>query len=59
MAEFPLDPQIAKMLVAAPEFKCSNEIVTIAAMLSVPNPFIRPREQARAADEVRGGRMGR
>ncbi|PSC68964.1 putative pre-mRNA-splicing factor ATP-dependent RNA helicase [Micractinium conductrix] len=51
MAEFPLDPQLAKMIVAAPEFKCSNEILSIAAMLSVPMVFMRPREAARAADE--------
>ncbi len=44
MAEFPLDPQLSKMLVAAPQFRCSNEIVSIAAMLSVPNVFVRPRE---------------
>lgn len=53
MAEFPLDPQLAKMLVAAPQFKCSNEIVSIAAMLSVPNVFTRPREAAKAADEAK------
>lgn len=53
MAEFPLDPQLAKMLVAAPEFNCSNEIVSIAAMLSVPNVFVRPKEQAKAADEAK------
>ena len=53
MAEFPLDPQLAKMLVASPEFGCSNEVVTIAAMLSVPMVFMRPREQARAADQAK------
>jgi pre-mRNA-splicing factor ATP-dependent RNA helicase DHX15/PRP43 len=34
MAEFPLDPQLAKMLIVSPEYKCSNEILTITAMLS-------------------------
>lgn len=53
MAEFPLDPQLAKMMVAAPQFKCSNEIVSIAAMLSVPNVFMRPKESAKAADEAK------
>ena len=53
MAEFPLDPQLSKMLVAAPEFKCSNEILSIAAMLSVPSVFMRPREAAKAADEAK------
>ncbi|KAK0243089.1 P-loop containing nucleoside triphosphate hydrolase protein [Armillaria nabsnona] len=52
MAEFPLDPQLAKTLIVSPEFKCSNEILTITAMLSVPNVWIRPlnaRNQADAA----------
>ncbi|KAJ6462001.1 P-loop containing nucleoside triphosphate hydrolase protein [Mycena vitilis] len=42
MAEFTVDPQVAKMLIVSPEFKCSNEILTIAAMLSVPNVELRP-----------------
>lgn len=53
MAEFPLDPQLSKMLVAAPEFRCSNEILSVAAMLSVPSIFMRPREAAKAADEAK------
>eukprot|EP00882_Tetradesmus_deserticola_P025996 GHRQ01028598.1.p1 GENE.GHRQ01028598.1~~GHRQ01028598.1.p1 ORF type:complete len:234 (+),score=47.83 GHRQ01028598.1:1152-1853(+) len=53
MAEFPLDPQLAKMMVASPEFGCSNEIVSVAAMLSVPNVFTRPKEAAKAADEAK------
>lgn len=53
MAEFPLDPQLAKMMVAAPQFKCSNEIVSVAAMLSVPMVFTRPKESAKQADEAK------
>ena len=34
MAEFPLDPQLAKMLIASCDFNCSNEILSITAMLS-------------------------
>jgi pre-mRNA-splicing factor ATP-dependent RNA helicase DHX15/PRP43 len=34
MSEFPLDPQLSKMLVVSPEFNCSNEILSISAMLS-------------------------
>ena len=33
--------------------RCSNEILSIAAMLSVPNVFMRPREAAKAADEAK------
>ncbi|KAJ4884583.1 putative pre-mRNA-splicing factor ATP-dependent RNA helicase [Raphanus sativus] len=54
MSEFPLDPQMAKMLIVSPKFNCSNEILSISAMLSVPNCFIRPRGEARKeADEAR------
>ncbi|KAK7460585.1 DEAH-box ATP-dependent RNA helicase prp43 [Stygiomarasmius scandens] len=53
MAEFPLDPQLAKMLIVSPEFKCSNEILTITSMLSVPNIWVRPPNQRREADEAK------
>ncbi|XP_021770014.1 probable pre-mRNA-splicing factor ATP-dependent RNA helicase DEAH2 isoform X1 [Chenopodium quinoa] len=53
MSEFPLDPQMGKMLVVSPEFNCSNEILSISAMLSVPNCFVRPREAQKAADEAK------
>ncbi|KAG2693262.1 hypothetical protein I3843_08G084600 [Carya illinoinensis] len=53
MSEFPLDPQMSKMLVVSTEFNCSNEILSISAMLSVPNCFVRPREAQKAADEAK------
>lgn len=34
MAEFPLDPSLSKMLVESAKFSCSNEVLSIAAMLS-------------------------
>lgn len=34
MSEIPLDPQLAKALLASCEFDCVNEMLTIAAMLS-------------------------
>jgi len=51
MAEFPLDPQLSKLLIASPRFNCSNEILTIVSMLSVPNVFVRPKEAQQQADE--------
>jgi len=53
MAELPLDPQLAKMIVASPAHRCSNEVLSVAAMLSAPQPFLRPREAAKAADEAK------
>jgi len=34
MAEFPLDPQLAKMVIASCDCNCSNEILSIVSMLS-------------------------
>ena len=34
MAEFPLEPMLAKMLIASCELNCSNEILSVVAMLS-------------------------
>jgi len=51
MAEFPLDPQLAKMVIASTDYNCSNEALSIVAMLSVQQVFMRPNEQRKAADE--------
>jgi ATP-dependent RNA helicase DDX35 len=40
LAEFPVEPQMAAMLVKSVEFKCTAEILSIAAMLLVENVFI-------------------
>ncbi|XP_010931770.1 probable pre-mRNA-splicing factor ATP-dependent RNA helicase DEAH2 isoform X1 [Elaeis guineensis] len=53
MNEFPLDPQMSRMIVGSPQFQCSNEILSIASMLSVPNCFLRPVENQQVADKAR------
>jgi len=53
MSEFPLDPQLAKMIIASSKFNCSNEILSITAMLSVPQCFVRPNDAKKAADEAK------
>ncbi|EFJ34530.1 hypothetical protein SELMODRAFT_82212 [Selaginella moellendorffii] len=54
MAEFPLDPMLSKMIVASDKFKCSEEIISIAAMLSVGNAiFYRPKDKQVHADTAR------
>ncbi|XP_017792912.1 PREDICTED: putative pre-mRNA-splicing factor ATP-dependent RNA helicase PRP1 isoform X2 [Habropoda laboriosa] len=53
MAEFPLDPQLAKMLISSRDHNCSNEILSITAMLSVPQCFVRPNESKKAADDAK------
>lgn len=39
MSEIPLEPQMAKALLASCEFDCVSEMLTIAAMLSAPSCF--------------------
>ena len=34
MAEFPLDPQLSKMVIASCEYNCSNEILSTTSMLT-------------------------
>ena len=50
MAEFPLEPQLSKMLITAADLACAEEILTIVAMLSVEQPFYRPKEKQAQAD---------
>ena len=44
MSEFPLDPQMAKVLLSSVKYQCVNEAATIVSMLNVPNAFLRPKE---------------
>jgi ATP-dependent RNA helicase DHX8/PRP22 len=51
MSQFPLDPMVSKMLLASVDLGCSEEILTIVAMLSVTSIFYRPKEKQAAADQ--------
>ncbi|EPQ31354.1 uncharacterized protein PFL1_00689 [Pseudozyma flocculosa PF-1] len=50
MADFPMEPMMAKMLIASVDLGCSEEILSIVAMLSVQNIFYRPKEKQAQAD---------
>lgn len=52
-SEFPLDPALAVMLISSPEFYCSNEMLSLTALLSVPQLFVRPSSQRKRADEMK------
>nr|OQO22352.1 Pre-mRNA-splicing factor ATP-dependent RNA helicase PRP43 [Rachicladosporium sp. CCFEE 5018] len=52
-SEFPLDPALAVMLITSPEFYCSNEILSLTALLSVPQVFVRPAAARKRADEMK------
>ncbi len=51
LARLPLDPRVARMLVAARAEGCLAQVKVIAAALSVQDPRERPLERAAAADE--------
>ncbi|MDR0233364.1 MAG: ATP-dependent RNA helicase HrpA, partial [Zoogloeaceae bacterium] len=52
LARLPLDPKIARMIVAAKEHACLKEVLVIAAALSTQDPRERPQEKQQAADEA-------
>lgn len=53
MADFPMEPSLAKVLIASVDSECSDEMLTIVAMLSVQNVFYRPKEKQAQADQKR------
>ena len=42
-AEFPLEPPLSKILIASTDMGCSEEVLTVVAMLSVDVVFHRPK----------------
>ncbi|PSK59268.1 pre-mRNA-splicing factor ATP-dependent RNA helicase PRP43 [Elsinoe australis] len=52
-SEFPLDPALAVMIISSPEFYCSNEMLSLTALLSVPQIFVRPANARKRADEMK------
>ncbi len=52
LARLPLDPRIARMLVAATKEGCLEQVMIIAAALSVADPRERPMDKQSAADQA-------
>ncbi|KZZ87834.1 pre-mRNA-splicing factor [Ascosphaera apis ARSEF 7405] len=54
MSAFPMDPPLAKLLItSAEEYECSEEMLTIVSMLSVPSVWYRPKERQEESDAAR------
>ncbi|MFO7325039.1 MAG: ATP-dependent RNA helicase HrpA [Pseudomonadota bacterium] len=51
LARLPLDPRLGRMLLAAAEEHCLEEVAIIAAALSVPDPRDRPADKQTQADQ--------
>ncbi|PKS10072.1 hypothetical protein jhhlp_004697 [Lomentospora prolificans] len=50
MADFPMEPSLAKVLIAAVDMRCSDEMLSIVSMLNM-NIFYRPKEKQTQADQ--------
>lgn len=51
MADFPMKPSLAKVLITSVEMNCSEEMLSIVAMLSVQTVFYRPKDKQQQADQ--------
>ncbi len=52
LAKFPIDPRIARMIVAAKQENCLAEMLVVASALTLQDPRERPFERAEAADRA-------
>ena len=54
MADFPMDPGLAKALITSVELGCADEMLSIVALISaVQSVFHRPKEKQQQADQKR------
>ncbi|EPZ33410.1 Helicase-associated domain-containing protein [Rozella allomycis CSF55] len=53
MSDFPVDPQLAKVLISSSKYKCVSQMLSIVSMLSIQNPFLRPADKKKEADRAR------
>ncbi|KAG8385480.1 hypothetical protein BUALT_Bualt03G0049700 [Buddleja alternifolia] len=53
VAEIPLDPMVSKMILASNDYGCSEEVITIAAVLSIQSIWFSGRGAQKELDEAR------
>lgn len=54
MAEFPVDPMMSKAILASEEYRCTEEVLSIVAMLAESvSLFFRPKDKKVHADRAR------
>ncbi|PRI65611.1 ATP-dependent RNA helicase HrpB [Haemophilus influenzae] len=51
LAQLPVDPRLAKMILSAVNFGCIYEMMIIVSALSIQDPRERPQEKQQASDE--------
>ncbi len=51
LAQLPVDPRLGRMVLEADRLGCADEVVVIAAALSIQDPRVRPLQERAAADQ--------
>ncbi len=46
LCEFPVNPRLGKVLYKSLELGCTEEVLTVASMLCVQNPFVKQGGQS-------------
>lgn len=52
MARLPVDPRVARMILAGQDGHCLHDVLVIASAMSVQDPRVRPHEKREAADQA-------
>lgn len=52
LSRFPIEPRYARMLIAAREFSCLDEILIIVSALSIQDPRERPMDKQQQSDQA-------
>jgi ATP-dependent helicase HrpA len=51
LSRLPIDPRLARMVLAAPKLGCLKEVMVITAALSIQDPRERPSDRQQSADD--------
>ncbi len=52
LAQLPVDPRLARMVLASDRLDCAEEVIVIVAALSIQDPRIRPSDERGKADQL-------
>lgn len=52
LAQLPVDPRLARMVLESDRLSCSEEVIVIVAALSIQDPRIRPSDERGKADQL-------
>jgi ATP-dependent helicase HrpA len=52
LAQLPVDPRLARMVLEADRLSCAEEVIVIVAALSIQDPRVRPTDERAQADQL-------